>query len=79
VLGFDAPEAELAESFRLAASFPLVRGFAVGRTVFGQVARDWMAGRIADADAVATMADNYARLCRIWDEARAGLMEEVEA
>ena len=63
----------------LAASFPLVRGFAVGRTVFGQVARDWMAGRIVDADAVATMADNYARLCRIWDEARAGLMEEVEA
>ena len=79
VLGLDAPEAELAESFRLAASFPLVRGFAVGRTVFGQVARDWMAGRIVDADAVATMADNYARLCRIWDEARAGLMEEVEA
>ena len=79
VLGLDAPEAELAESFRLAASFPLVRGFAVGRTVFGQVARDWMAGRIVDADAVATMADNYTRLCRIWDEARAGLMEEVEA
>ncbi|MEH6787260.1 MAG: 5-dehydro-2-deoxygluconokinase [Paracoccus sp. (in: a-proteobacteria)] len=79
VLGLNAPEAELAESFRLAASFLLVRGFAVGRTVFGQVARDWMAGRIADADAVATMADNYARLCRIWDEARAGLMEEVEA
>ena len=79
VLGFDAPEAELAESFRLAASFPLVRGFAVGRTVFGQVARDWMAGRIVDADAVATMADNYTRLCRIWDNARAGAKEEVVA
>ena len=79
VLGLDAPEAELAESFRLAASFPLVRGFAVGRTVFGQVARDWMAGRIADADAVATMADNYTRLCRIWDNARAGAKEEVVA
>ncbi|MDB2490414.1 5-dehydro-2-deoxygluconokinase [Paracoccus sp. (in: a-proteobacteria)] len=79
VLGLDAPEAELAESFRLAASFLLVRGFAVGRTVFGQVARDWMAGRIADADAVATMADNYTRLCRIWDNARAGAKEEVVA
>ena len=79
VLGLDAPEAELAESFRLAASFPLVRGFAVGRTVFGQVARDWMAGRIVDADAVATMADNYTRLCRIWDNARAGAKEEVVA
>ena len=79
VLGLDAPEAELAESFRLAASFPLVRGFAVGRTVFGQVARDWMAGRIGDADAVATMADNFTRLCRIWDDALAGAKEEVVA
>ncbi|CAM4305418.1 bifunctional 5-dehydro-2-deoxygluconokinase/5-dehydro-2-deoxyphosphogluconate aldolase [Palleronia rufa] len=79
VLGLDAPEAELAESFRLAASFPLVRGFAVGRTVFGQVARDWMAGLIDDVDAIATMADNYTRLCRIWDDARAGAKEEVVA
>ncbi|MEQ5872727.1 5-dehydro-2-deoxygluconokinase [Sagittula sp. NFXS13] len=79
VLGLDAPEAELAESFRLAASFPLVRGFAVGRTVFGQVARDWMADRIGDAEAVSTMADNYTRLCRIWDNARAGAKEEVVA
>jgi 5-dehydro-2-deoxygluconokinase len=79
VLGLDAPEAELAESFRLAASFPLVRGFAVGRTVFGQVARDWMASRIGDAEAVATMADNYTRLCRIWDDACAGAKEEVVA
>lgn len=79
VLGLDAPEAELAESFRLAASFPLVRGFAVGRTIFGRAARDWLAGRIGDAEAVSLMADNYTRLCRIWDEARAGLMEEVEA
>src|SRR5690606_21936001 len=79
VLGLDAPEAELAESFALAARQPLVRGFAVGRTIFGQAARDWLAGRIDNDRAVALMADNYARLCRIWDEARAGLMEEVEA
>ena len=79
VLGLDAPEAELAESFALAARQPLVKGFAVGRTIFGQAARDWLAGRIDNDRAVALMADNYARLCRIWDEARAGLMEEMEA
>ena len=38
----------------------------------------WSA-KIADADAVATMADNYTRLCRIWDNARAGAKEEVVA
>ena len=72
VLGLDAPEDELAASFALAARQPLVRGFAVGRTIFAAPARDWMAGRIGDAEAVARMTDNYARLCGIWNEARAG-------
>ena len=75
VLGLDAPEDELAASFELAARFPLVKGFAVGRTIFGQAARDWLAGGIGDDEAVRTMTDNYRRLCRIWDEARASLKE----
>lgn len=70
VLGLDAPEAELAESFRVAAAQPLVRGFAVGRTIFGEVARGWMAGTITDTDAVDEMARRYTRLCDIWDRAR---------
>ncbi|AUH33032.1 bifunctional 5-dehydro-2-deoxygluconokinase/5-dehydro-2-deoxyphosphogluconate aldolase [Paracoccus tegillarcae] len=70
VLGLDAPEDDLAASFAVAAAFPLVRGFAVGRTIFGAVARDWLAGNITDDQAVTQMADRYARLCAIWDEAR---------
>ncbi|MBP6678805.1 MAG: DUF2090 domain-containing protein, partial [Paracoccus sp.] len=70
VLGLDAPEAELAASFAVAAAFPLVRGFAVGRTIFGEVARNWLAGQISDGDAVAAMVGRYARLCGIWDAAR---------
>lgn len=71
VLGLEAPEAELAASFKVAAGFPLVRGFAVGRTIFGAVARDWLAGRIGDEEAVQEMAARYQNLCAIWDEARA--------
>ena len=71
VLGLDAPEAELAASFETAAGFDLVKGFAVGRTIFGDVARAWMTGRMDDAAAVAEMARRYTRLCAIWDEARA--------
>ncbi|MEG4641994.1 5-dehydro-2-deoxygluconokinase [Paracoccus sp. APAP_BH8] len=71
VLGLEAPEAELAASFKVAAAFPLVRGFAVGRTIFGAVARDWLAGRIGDEEAVQEMAARYQNLCAIWDEARA--------
>ena len=70
VLGLDAPQAELEESFRLAAAEPLVRGFAVGRTIFGDAARAWMNGDMDDAAAVDTMAANYRNLCDIWDKAR---------
>lgn len=75
VLGLDAPESELAAAFRLAAAQPLVKGFAVGRTIFGAVALDWMAGKVTDAQAVQTMRDTYARLCNIWDHARTGAPE----
>ena len=71
VLGLDAPEAELAASFALAAQQPLVKGFAVGRTIFGDAARAWMAGDISDAEAIDMMCGRYQRLCEIWDQARA--------
>jgi 5-dehydro-2-deoxygluconokinase len=71
VLGLDAPEAELSASFGVAAAFPLVRGFAVGRTIFGDVARGWMAGDLSDDAAVAEMAARFARLSGVWDAARA--------
>ena len=70
VLGLDAPEAELSASFEVAASYPLVRGFAVGRTIFGDAARAWMKGAMTDAEAVAQMAERYTNLCTIWDAAR---------
>ncbi|MBV1705012.1 MAG: 5-dehydro-2-deoxygluconokinase, partial [Hyphomicrobiales bacterium] len=56
MLGLDAPEAELLGDFRAAAGVPVVKGFAVGRTIFVGPAQDWFAGRIDDAKAVATMA-----------------------
>ena len=70
VLGLDAPEAELSASFEVAASYPLVRGFAVGRTIFGDAARAWMKGAMTDAEAIAQMAERYTNLCKIWDAAR---------
>ncbi len=71
VLGLDAPQAELEESFKLAAGFDLVKGFAVGRTIFADTARAWLSGSINDGEAVSQMADRYNALCQIWDKARA--------
>jgi 5-dehydro-2-deoxygluconokinase len=70
VLGLEAPEAELVESFEVAASFNMVKGFAVGRTIFVDVARDRFKGTISDDQAVASMAQKYRALCDTWDAAR---------
>jgi 5-dehydro-2-deoxygluconokinase len=71
VLGLDAPEKDLAASFAMAAKHPLVKGFAVGRTIFGDAARAWMKGEMSDAEAVSQMADRFSGLCEVWDDARA--------
>ena len=71
VLGLDAEEPALAASLSLAAKHDLVKGFAVGRTIFAEAARLWLAGKMTDDEAVANMTAKYGRLCRIWDAARA--------
>jgi len=54
-----------------------VKGFAVGRTVFGDAARTWTKGETKDAEAVAEMAKRFTRLCGMWDKARASAREAV--
>ncbi|MBV2143167.1 5-dehydro-2-deoxygluconokinase [Falsochrobactrum sp. TDYN1] len=70
VLGLDAPAEELEQSLKVAAGFDLVKGFAVGRTIFGDAARKWLSGAISDRDAVTDMAARYRRLCDVWDKVR---------
>jgi 5-dehydro-2-deoxygluconokinase len=76
VLGLDAPAAELEASFALAAKFDLVKGFAVGRTIFGDAARAWMTGAITNEEAIDQMADKFEKLCNAWDTARAAVQGE---
>ena len=71
VLGLDAPMEELEASFAEAARFPLVKGFAVGRTIFFEAARGWLDGTLDDEGAIALMATKYETLCAAWDRARA--------
>ncbi|MEE2949906.1 MAG: 5-dehydro-2-deoxygluconokinase [Pseudomonadota bacterium] len=71
VLGLDASETQLAASFAEATRHKLVKGFAVGRTIFGDAARDWFADRIDDETAIARMTENFTRLCGLWDQALA--------
>ena len=66
LLGLEAPESELAKGFERAAGQPEVRGFAIGRTIFNDVAKDWLAGRITDDQAVADMAGRFGKLVDLW-------------
>jgi 5-dehydro-2-deoxygluconokinase len=70
LLGLDAPEAELVEAFDRAAPHALVKGFAVGRSIFGDAARRWFAGEISDAAVVDDIAARYARLVAAWRRSR---------
>jgi len=72
LLGLDAPEEELRAAFALCADVPAVKGFAVGRTLFGAAAAKWLAGEIDDRAAVEDMAARFSRLTAAWQQARAG-------
>ena len=69
VLGLGKSEEALAASFATARAHPLVKGFAVGRTIFAEAAKGWFAGTITDDAAIAQMAERYARLSNLWDKA----------
>ncbi len=70
LLGLDAPEAALAASFTRAARHSVCKGFAVGRTIFGNAAERWFRAEIDEEDAIADMATRYRRLIDLWQEAR---------
>jgi 5-dehydro-2-deoxygluconokinase len=72
LLGLGAAEAELAESFRIAAAQPLCKGFAIGRSIFADAAARWFAGALDDAGVIEQVAIRYQRLIERWCEARAG-------
>ncbi|AMJ63954.1 bifunctional 5-dehydro-2-deoxygluconokinase/5-dehydro-2-deoxyphosphogluconate aldolase [Bosea sp. PAMC 26642] len=66
LLGLDAPEEIVVQAFRDSAAAATVKGFAVGRTIFGEVARDWLSGAIDDEAATAMMAQRFGRLVEAW-------------
>jgi 5-dehydro-2-deoxygluconokinase len=66
LLGLEAPEAELAKAFTLTEGQSHVKGFAIGRTIFNDVVKDWLAGKTKDDDATAAMAERFGKLVQLW-------------
>jgi 5-dehydro-2-deoxygluconokinase len=66
LLGLEAPAETLEKAFAATTVAPLVKGFAVGRTIFAHAAREWMAGRMTDEEAIGDMAGRFGELTRAW-------------
>mgnify|MGYP003341262637 FL=1 len=66
ILGQEVSDNELRLAFDAAADEKLVRGFAIGRTIFWGPAEQWFAGKIDDEAAIKLVADNYARITSLW-------------
>ncbi len=70
VLGLNASIEALETCFGAARQEPLCCGFAVGRTIFWDVAEHWFANEITDADAKSEIIARYCRLVEIWQSAK---------
>ena len=68
LLGLDAPEEQLQDDFNAAAGIDICKGFMIGRTIFGQASRQWLAGDIDDQDFIQQVTNNYIRLIQLWQE-----------
>lgn len=66
LLGLDAPMDELKAAFGAASDAPMVKGFAVGRTIFSHAFENWAAGTMSDEAAIDDMAQRFAALCDVW-------------
>ncbi len=71
MLGLSSPVDDLIGSFEAAAAYPLIKGFAVGRTIFHDVARPWLGGEINNAQATEVMETRLSALVEGWRRARA--------
>ena len=71
ILGMDASTRELESCFVAASASRWVRGFAVGRSIFGAAAERWLGGAMGDEAAREDIARRYEEVIAAWERARA--------
>ena len=68
ILGLDAPMDVLEAGFNQAANSTMVKGFAVGRSIFSEPSKAWLAGTIDDEEMVSQIKANYRFLVDVWNK-----------
>lgn len=70
MLGLNEPHETLRKSVIRAGRSQACVGFAIGRTIFGDVARGWFANTISDEDAIDNMRERYVSLISDFESSR---------
>ena len=65
ILGLNQPLDALAAAFAQA-THPIVKGFMVGRTIWGDASRAWFQGEIDDAALITQVSARFACLVEAW-------------
>jgi 5-dehydro-2-deoxygluconokinase len=76
VLGQALEEEKLAEFFTATATEPMCNGFAIGRSIYGDQARRWLAGEIRDEELMSSVAEGYRRMVLLWQGRAEGRTRE---
>ena len=69
ILGKNMPSGDLASVFKAGRSADRVNGFAIGRTIFGDVAANWFTEKMTDEEAITEMSQRFSSLIQMWDDA----------
>src|SRR5690606_25002218 len=67
MLGLDAKMTDRKAGCDLVKTSSTVKGFAVGRSIFGHAAQAWLDGTMTDDEAIAEMTQRFASLVEEWD------------
>lgn len=70
ILGLSQPLDQLVVGFAEARHSRIVRGFMIGRSVWAEASRAWLAGQIGDAEFQSRVAANFRQLIEGWCAAR---------
>lgn len=66
LLGLDAPVEALQAGFNAASGFDVCKGFAIGRTIFSEPTKAWLAGDLDDNEFINRVKNNYLNMSDLW-------------
>lgn len=72
ILGLEQPVPQLAQGFKDSCCSKWVKGFAIGRTIFGEPAKRWLSGNLTDEQLIDQISDRYQEMVTLWQQRRQG-------